>query len=149
MSKHFVVPEVDMSVLVLIGRVLFVAVFLNAVFPHLAKTSMMAGYAKSKGVPLPWAATFVGGILLLLGGISVLFGIWADLGALLLAVFLLPTAVLIHGFWRETGENRMTEQIQFFKDLGLAGACLTLAGLFAIAGHDLGLTLTGPLFNVR
>src|SRR6266545_2401013 len=110
----------NMSVLVLIGRVLFVGVFLSAVIPHLTKTTMMAGYAKSKCVPLAWPATFVGGILLLAGGLSVLLGIWADLGALLLAVFLLPTAVLMHGFWRETGEGRMSEQVHFFKDVGLA-----------------------------
>jgi uncharacterized membrane protein YphA (DoxX/SURF4 family) len=138
-----------MSVLVLVGRVLFVGVFLGAVLPHLTKTTMMAGYAKSKGVPLAWAATFAGGILLLLGGLSVLLGIWADLGALLLAVFLVPTAVLIHGFWRESGENRTTEQTQFFKDLALAGAALMLVGLISYAGHGLGLTLTGPLFHLH
>lgn len=138
-----------MSVLVLIGRVLFVGVFLTAVIPHLTKTTMMAGYAKSKGVPLAWPATFIGGILLLAGGISVLLGIWADLGMLLLAVFLIPTAVLMHGFWRETGESRMNEQIQFFKDTGLAGAALMLMGLISYAGHGLGLTITGPLFHLH
>jgi uncharacterized membrane protein YphA (DoxX/SURF4 family) len=141
--------EVAMSVLVLIGRVLFVGVFLSAVIPHLTKTTMMAGYAKSKGVPLAWPATFAGGILLLAGGLSVLLGIWADLGALLLAVFLVPTAVLMHGFWRESGENRMHEQIHFFKDTGLAGASLMLMGLISYAGHGLGLTITGPLFHLH
>lgn len=136
-----------MSVLVLVGRILFVALFLNAVIPHLTKTDMMAGYAKSKGVPLAWPATFGSGILLLLGGLSVLLGVWADLGALLLAVFLVPTAVLMHGFWRESGDGRMMEQTQFFKDLSLAGAALMLMGLIAIAGHKLGLTITGPLFG--
>jgi uncharacterized membrane protein YphA (DoxX/SURF4 family) len=136
-----------MSFLVLIGRVLFLAIFLYSAIPHLTKTTMMAGYAKSKGVPLPWPATFVGGILLLAGGISVLLGIWADLGALLLAVFLLPTAVLMHAFWRESGEGRMTEQTQFLKDTALAGAALMLTGLISIAGHGLGLTITGPLFH--
>lgn len=138
-----------MSVLVLIGRVLFSAVFLTAVIPHLFKTNMMAAYAKSKGVPQAWLATFVGGILLLAGGISVLLGIWADLGALLLVVFLVPTAVMMHGFWRESGEARMMEQVQFFKDTALAGASLMLMGLISYAGHGLGLTITGPLFHLH
>jgi len=141
--------EVDMSVLVLIGRVLFAAVFLTGMIQHFTKTTMMAGYAKSKGVPLAWPATLAGGVLLLAGGLSVLLGIWADLGALLLAVFLVPTAVFMHGFWRESGESRMMEQIQFFKDMGLAGAALMLMGLISYAGHGLGLTITGPLFHLR
>jgi uncharacterized membrane protein YphA (DoxX/SURF4 family) len=141
--------EVDMSVLVLIGRVLFSALFLTSAIPHFTKTTMMAGYARSKGVPLAWPATFAGGILLFLGGLSVLLGIWADLGALLLVVFLVPTAVLMHGFWRESGEGRMMEQIQFSKDTALAGAALMLFGLISYAGHALGYTITGPLLHLH
>jgi putative oxidoreductase len=43
----------------------------------------------------------------------------------------------------------MNETIQFGKDLGLAGASLMLFGLFSIAGDDLGLTITGPLFQLK
>jgi uncharacterized membrane protein YphA (DoxX/SURF4 family) len=86
---------------------------------------------------------------MLAGGLSVLLGIWADLGALLLVVFLVPTAVLMHGFWRDSGEARMMEQVQFSKDIGLAGAALMLAGLISYAGHALGFTLTGPLFHLH
>jgi putative oxidoreductase len=86
--------------------------------------------------------------LLALGGISLLLGIWADLGALLLLVFLVPTAVLMHPFWKETdAQAKMMEQIQFFKDVALAGANLMLMVLISHAGDDLGLTITGPLFN--
>jgi uncharacterized membrane protein YphA (DoxX/SURF4 family) len=141
--------EIDMSVLVLIGRILYSAIFLTSAVGHLTQTSGMAGYAKSKGVPMAWAATFASGILLLLGGLSVLLGVWADLGALLLVIFLIPTAVLMHGFWRESGEARMMEQIQFSKDIGLAGAGLMLIGLISYAGNHLGLTLTGPLFHLH
>jgi putative oxidoreductase len=38
--------------------------------------------------------------------------------------------------------------VSFFKDLSLAGAALMLLAFFAYAGHDLGLTLTGPLFDI-
>lgn len=138
-----------MSVLVLIGRIIFAALFLGSSFGHLRNTKMMAGYAQSKGVPLPWLSTFVGGILILLGGLSLLLGIWADLGALLVAVFLFPTAVLMHGFWKESGDTRMMEQIQFMKDAALGGAALMLLGLISYAGHGLGLTITGPLFHLH
>jgi putative oxidoreductase len=136
-----------MSFVVLIGRILFAALFLGSAVGHLTRTESMAAYAKSKGVPMAWLATFGGGILLGLGGLSVLLGVWADLGALLLAVFLIPTALFMHAFWRETGEARMMDMIQFQKDMALAGAALMTLGLISIAGDDLSLTLTGPLFS--
>ena len=86
-------------------------------------------------------------MLLALGGIGVLFGIWADLAALLLVAFLLPTAFLMHGFWKETDpQARQLEMIQFQKDTALAGAALFFFALYSIAGGDAGLTITGPLF---
>jgi uncharacterized membrane protein YphA (DoxX/SURF4 family) len=39
----------------------------------------------------------------------------------LIAVFLVPTAIFMHAFWREGPETRMVEQKQFFKDLSPAG----------------------------
>jgi len=134
------------SVLILIGRILFSVLILSSAVGHLTKTNDMAAYAKHKGVPMAWAAVFGGGILLALGGISVLLGIWADLGSLLLVLFLIPTAVMMHPFWKEQGDGRMMEMIQFNKDLALGGAALMFMGLFAIAGDAVGLTITGPLF---
>ncbi|GLF92710.1 DoxX family membrane protein [Streptomyces yaizuensis] len=138
-----------MDVLVLIGRILFVLLFLNSAVGHLTKARAMSGYAASKGVPAPAAAVVLSGLLLLAGSVSVLLGIWADLGALLLALFLFPTALLMHRFWQE--EDPMAKQgdmIHFFKDVSLGGAALMLIAFFSYAGHDLGLTLTGPLFRI-
>lgn len=138
-----------MDILVLIGRILFAALFLGSAVGHLTQTKAMAGYAGSKGVPAAEAATFASGVLLALGGLSVLLGIWADLGALLLVIFLLPTAVLMHAFWKESdGQARQLEMIQFQKDVALGGAALMLFALFSFAGDELGLTITGPLFDL-
>lgn len=93
-----------MDIIVLIGRILFVFLFLYSSLGHLTATDQLAGYAASKGVPASRPAVLISGLLLLVGGIFVLFGIWADLGALLLVIFLLPTAYLMHGFWRESGK---------------------------------------------
>jgi len=139
-----------MDVIVLIGRIMFVFVFLTSGVAHFRARQMMAQYAGGKKVPAPMAAVLAGGVLLLAGAVSVLLGIWADLGALLLFLFLAPTAVLMHGFWRETDpQARMTEMTQFSKDLGLAGAALMLFAFFSFAGDALDLTITGPLFHLR
>ena len=139
-----------MDVLVLIGRILFSAIFLSSAVGHLTQSDAMAGYAKSKGVPAAKVAVLGSGVLILVGGLSVLLGVWHDLGALLLVVFLVPTALLMHGFWKETDpQTRQMEMIAFMKDISLAGAALALFALFAYVGDDLGLTITGPLFNLR
>ncbi|MBT2408891.1 MULTISPECIES: DoxX family protein [unclassified Streptomyces] len=140
-----------MDVLVLIGRILFALVFLGSSLNHLTHTKAMAGYAASRGVPSAAAAGAVAGsgLLILVGGVMVALGLWADLGALLLVVFLFPTVVIMHAFWRESdAQARQMEMVHFMKDSGLGGAGLVLLAFFSYAGHDLGLTITGPLFHI-
>ena len=136
-----------MDVVVLIGRILFVVLFLGSGFGHLAQSEMMGGYAQSKGVPAARAAVLWSGVLIVVGAVMVLLGVWADLGALFLVVFLVPTAVLMHGPWAvEDAQQKQMEQTQFLKNLSLAGAALMLFAFFA-AMPDLGLTITGPAFE--
>jgi putative oxidoreductase len=135
-----------MDVVLLIGRVLFVALFLGSAVGHLTQTDAMAGYAASRGVKMARPATVVSGVMMVLGGLSVLLGVWGDLGALLLFLFLVPTAFLMHRFWRETDPTaRQTEMVQFNKDVALAGAALAFFWAFS---QDPGLTITGPLFSM-
>ncbi|HEY9473759.1 MAG TPA: DoxX family protein [Mycobacteriales bacterium] len=138
-----------MDALVLVGRIMFAALFLGSAFGHLTQTAAMAGYAASKKVPYPAAMVAGSGVLLAVGGLSVALGVWADLGSLLLVAFLLPTALLMHRFWTETDPAvRQNDQAHFNKDIALAGAGLIMFAFFAHVGHDLGLTLTGPLFSL-
>lgn len=135
-----------MDLVLLIARVLFVILFLGSAVNHLTRADGMAGYAASKGLPMAKPATLASGVLILLGGLSVLLGVWGDLGALLLVLFLFPTAFLMHAFWREADPGaKQTEMIQFNKDLALAGAALAFFWVFS---QDPGLTLTGPLFSL-
>ncbi|MBW1603826.1 DoxX family membrane protein [Streptomyces sp. JJ66] len=136
-----------MDVVILVGRILFVILFLGSALGHLTKTSDLAAYARSKGVPSPRAATQASGVLMLVGALLLVLGIWADLGALLLFLFLLPTAFQMHPFWTErSAGTREQERVHFLKDLALAGAALMLFALFASEGEGIGLMLTGPLF---
>lgn len=137
------------SILILVGRILFALnFFMNGVFGHLRQRKMMAGYASSKG--LAAASFFVpaSGVLLVVGSLMVGFGVWADLGALLLLIFLVPTAFIMHGYWRESDPTaKSMEQSQFFKDISLAGAALALFAAFVSFGPTLGLVFVGPLFH--
>ena len=138
-----------MDVVVLIGRILFALLFLGSAAGHLTQADGMAGYAASRGIPAPKLAVLGSGVLILVGALSVLLGVWADLGSLLLVLFLLPTAVLMHPFWKETdAETKQMELIGFNKDVALGGAALALFAFFAHT-PELGLTITGPLFHLN
>ncbi len=136
-----------MDVVALIGRILFAALFLGSGFGHLTQSQAMAGYAASRGVPQAKLAVLSSGVLIVIGGLMVLLGIWMDLGALLLVIFLIPTAFLMHAFWKETDpQAKQMEMVSFQKDLALGGAALFILALYAGYGADLGITITGPLF---
>lgn len=137
-----------MDVLFLIGRILFAALFLSSAVGHLTKTEYMAGYAESRGVRPARPAVLVTGVQLAIGGLLVLLGIWIDLGLILLALFLLGAAFLMHAFWKESDEGgRANEQVQFLKDLALAGAAIMLLAAVWVMGDELGLMITDPLFS--
>jgi putative oxidoreductase len=138
------------SVLALIGRILFIAIFAASTVGHLTQSKGMAQYAASKKIPFPLLAVIGSGVLLGLGALSVLLGVWGDLGALLLLLFLVVTTPTMHNFWTQTDAMaKASEQSSFFKNVSLAGSSLLVFALFSYAGSDLGLTITGPLFNLR
>lgn len=135
-----------MDAVLAIGRILFALIFINSGIGHLTKLEAMAGYAKYKKVPAAKLATVVSGLMILAGGIFIALGIYADLGALLIAAFLIPTAFIMHAFWKETDPTaKMNESIGFFKDLSLAGAALIIFALVA-GGAAFGWHITGSFF---
>lgn len=135
-----------MDIVALIGRVLFALIFINSGLGHFARREQMTGYAQYRGVPAARLLVPLTGLQILAGGLSVALGAWADLGTLLLAAFLLPTAVLMHPFWKEQDEQaKGVEMAQFFKNVALAGASLAL--FVAFNQGAFGLTLTDPLFR--
>jgi putative oxidoreductase len=140
--------EIDViDVIVLIGPVVFVLLFFPSAMGHLTQAEGMAGYAGSKGVPAAKAMLLGSGVLLAVGALSVILGVWGDLGALLLMILLVPTALLMHPFWKESDPAvKMNETTHFNKDIALAGGALAFLALFSL--DDLGLALTGPLLGL-
>ena len=137
-----------MNTVLVIARVLFALIFINSGIMHLAKTEAMAGYATYKKVPAAKLAVIVTGLMILIGGLYVALGIYADLGALLIAIFLIPTAFMMHAFWKETDATaKQNEMNGFFKDIALAGAALIIFVLVG-SGANFGPSITGTFFNL-
>lgn len=140
------------SWLLLIGRILFAlnfAVVAGLGF-HVGKSQMAVGYSRQVGFPFPAIAGWPTGLWLIAGGLSIALGIYADVGALMIAAFLIPAAWWFHAFWKVEDENqKQMAQILFWRNVTFLGAALIIFVLFATFGHDLALTVTDPVFDLR
>lgn len=137
-----------MDVIVLIGRIVFCLIFFASAAAHLTQRNQMSNYARSMGLPNADILVPFTGVQMLVGALMVVLGIWADLGLLILIAFLVPTAVLMHPFWKmEDTQERAIQQAAFMKNISMSGAAFALFGLIGFAGSDLGLTITESLFS--
>src|SRR5439155_9153 len=67
------------------------------------------------------------GLMILAGGLSILLGVAPQAGALLLILFLIPTAFLMHRFWGVQDQMLAANQMaHFMKNVTLAGAGLLI-----------------------
>lgn len=113
--------------LFVLGRILFGGFFAYNGINHIVRNEAMAGYAASRGVPLPKLAVYVSGLMILLGGLGVIIGDYTDIALTLLAVFLVVVTFKMHSFWKDQDPNmKMANQINFYKNLALLGAVLML-----------------------
>ena len=137
-----------MDLIIVIGRILFGGFFLTSGINHFTKLEAMTGYAKYKKLPAAKLGVLISGLMLVIGGITIILGYYADLGALLLAIFLVLAAVIFHNFWKETDATaKQNESIGFFKDLSLAGAALIIFVLVG-SGTDFGPSITSAFFSL-
>lgn len=116
-----------MEILLIIGRVLFGGFFVMTGINHFTKLNAMSTYVASKKVPISTLATLFTGALLIAGGAGVLFDTYTILALWLLIIFLVPTSLIMHTFWKESDpQTKMVEMTQFMKNMALAGAALML-----------------------
>jgi uncharacterized membrane protein YphA (DoxX/SURF4 family) len=91
---------------------------------------MIVQYAKFKGVPFPAITQGVTGLMLLLGGLSIVFGLYHVVGIVLLVAFLVPVTFMMHNFWKlEDPQSRITDEINVMKNVALLGAILMLLAI--------------------
>jgi putative oxidoreductase len=89
--------------------------------------SQTIGYAASQGVPLASIAVPLSGILALAGGLSILLGYRARIGAWLIALFLVAITPMMHKFWVVTDPMMYQMQfIMFMKNVSMIGAALLI-----------------------
>ena len=127
----------------LIGRIVFSLMFLLYGVRHLTQTEGSAGYAAYKKVPSPRNMVILTGVAMIAGAVAVILGIWMDLAALGLGIFVIAAAFFMHRFWEEEDvQTRQIEMAQFMKNVSIAGAALILAAVSKYAPY----TITDGVF---
>lgn len=119
-----------------LGRVLVSLIFVISGLDKLGAWAATAARMEAAGIPIASLLLPVAVLFELGGGLLVLSGLRARLGALMLIVFTVLATLLVHHFWTYSGEAARLQQIQFMKNLGLIGGLLLVfahgAGAFSL-----------------
>ncbi len=111
---------------VVLGRFFFALIFLFAAPNHFTKQTI--AFSASQGVPLAPITVPLSGVVAIAGGLSILLGYRAKLGAWLIVLFLIPVTLMLHKFW--TATDPMMAQIQmilFMKNVSMLGGALLIS----------------------
>jgi len=113
----------------LAGRILLTAIFLSSGLNKVFQWENTAAYMGAQGMPLV-QLFLIGAIVLEIGGgLSILLGWKARIGALGLIVFLVPTTVIFHAFWSYPEAQQQVQMIMFMKNFSILGGLLFLLGM--------------------
>ena len=116
---------------VLVGRVFLSLIFVMSGFSKIGGWEQTAGYMASKGMPLVPLFLVAAIIIEVLGGLSVMLGLKAKIGAAALIVFLIPASFIFHNFWTLEGMEQQVQMIMFMKNIAILGGLLLVIGLGA------------------
>ena len=115
----------NIEIAFLVGWIILGVYYLFNASNHFTRLEMMSGYAASKGVLAPKLAVVVSGLLLAVGGLSILLGFQPLIGVIALVIFFLPVTFMMHNFWTVEDEMmKMAEMVNFTKNMGLMGSAL-------------------------
>lgn len=113
--------------LILLGRVLMMLLFLISGWGKLTGFQGTVGYMGTVGAPMPVVAAAIAVLMEFGVGIALLIGFWTRPLALLMALFVLGTALIAHTFWNVEGAMQTANMVQFYKNLSIMGGLLLLA----------------------
>ena len=114
-----------MEIALLAGRILFSVLFIFSALGHF-KTGTI-NFAASKGIPFASVLVPFSGIMEFVGGISILVGYEARIGAWLLVLFMIPVTFVFHPFWKiKDPMQKQMEMATFLKNISILGGALIL-----------------------
>ena len=119
-------PGTLTSAVVFAGRLLFSFIFISGGLGHFSPQTI--AYAAAQGVPLAAIAVPLSGVLAIAGGLSILLGYHARIGAWLIALFLVAITPMMHNFWAvKDPMMAQMQMIMFLKNLSMLGGALLIS----------------------
>lgn len=114
------------SVMALVGRIIFSAVFIFGGISKVINFSPMAAEIAQQTMIANASLLLVLAIIFQLGGgLLVLFGLYTRVGALMLFMFIIPETFFYHSFWIfDSTAHSAHEFQQFMKNFAMCGATL-------------------------
>jgi putative oxidoreductase len=113
-----------MRIAFLIGRIITGGFYLWSASHHFLNHAALTAYAGMKGVPLPGLAVIGTGILLAIGGITILLGWQPKIGVAAVALFFIGVTPFMHNFWAGEAAQRAAQVANFTKNSALMGSAL-------------------------
>jgi putative oxidoreductase len=111
-----------MKIIPLIARILLSAIFINSGIGKIAGFEGTLGYMSSAGMPMTEILLVAAIIVEIAGGLMVLLGFKARIGAGALFLFLIPTTFIFHLDFADRMQMAM-----FMKNLAIMGGLLMVA----------------------
>ena len=116
-----------MIYLFLFARILYGGFFLMKGINRFSKRTICAQSAAAKKVPAPMVAVLGSGSLVMVGGLSILLGLYPEIGLWLIVAYLVGVTPVMHNFWSVSDPNQKAmEMVQFTKNVALLGATLMM-----------------------
>jgi putative oxidoreductase len=139
------VPQVErradaagIDALLLVGRIALGAIFVMSGYGKLAGLDGFTAVLANQGVPLAPIMAVLAAAAEFSGGLFIVLGFQARLGALVLVAFTVAATLIAHRFWELDGAAYKAQQIQFSKNLSIIGGLLLLvaagSGRFGLDG---------------
>jgi putative oxidoreductase len=112
--------------LLLIARILMMVLFVLFGWEKLMNFAATANSFASLGLPFPRLATCVSIVVELGFGMAIVVGFLTRPLALLLAVYTIITGFIGHQYWTLSGTAQVDAEINFYKNVAIAGGFLLL-----------------------
>lgn len=111
----------------LIGRILLSLIFVLSGFQKIFAWDAVSTVMEAEGMIAVPLFLLLAIAFELLGGLSVLTGTYARVGAAILLAYLIPVTLVFHDFWAYEGEMRQLQAAHFLKNLAIMGGLLMVS----------------------
>ena len=110
----------------LLGRVAIAALYLPSGFSKLTNLDAFINQIDGRGVPFAPVLAPLGAAIEFLGGLALLVGVQVRLASVALLIFTILATLIAHRFWEYQGAALRLQQINFFKNVAIAGGFVFL-----------------------